>query len=360
MKICVLGFSKIKYMPYMNFYTDNIDCANNEVHLLYWNRDCSDDISVPENVTSHELKVFQEDEVSKCKKIISFIKYRKFALSLLKSCDFDLVICLHTLPGVLVKKYLLKHYKNKFIFDYRDYTYENIHFFKKIIYRLVNDSYATFVSSDAFRENLPKIDKIYTSHNILPDSLNHRSDKRRMGLPVRISFWGFIRHEDINREIIKKLANDERFELHYYGREQETALKLKGYAKEIEANNVFFHGEYKPDDRYEFEKKANIIHNLYDNDAMARAMANKYYDGIVFYLPQICNEGSFMGKMVNEKEIGLACNPYGDTFAEDVYNYYINLDWNRFNEKCDIELDRIMCEYNDGIKIITNMEKFNV
>ena len=39
MRILVLGFSKMKYMPYASFYIDRIDCNINEVEVLYWNRD---------------------------------------------------------------------------------------------------------------------------------------------------------------------------------------------------------------------------------------------------------------------------------------------------------------------------------
>ena len=47
MKILIMGFSKIKYMPYMNFYLENINADKNDVHLLYWNRDLK-----PEDVSA--------------------------------------------------------------------------------------------------------------------------------------------------------------------------------------------------------------------------------------------------------------------------------------------------------------------
>lgn len=355
MNILILGFTKIKYMPYLNFYLDNIDLKQNNVHLVYWNRDCNDDIHATSNIILHEFKCYQKDEVSKVKKVKSFIKYRNFTLKLLKSENFDFVVVLHTLPGALISNFLLKHYSNKFILDYRDYTYEKINFFRNIICGLVKHSKYTFVSSDAFRKNLPKSDKIHTSHNILLDSLNHRETNTKILQPISMAFWGFIRHETINKEIIKKLKNDSRFELHYYGREQETALNLKKFAEENNAKNIFFHGEYKPIERYEFAQKTSIIHNLYDNDVTSMAMGNKYYDGIAFYLPQLCNAGSFMGEMVEKAGIGIACNPYSDTFADDVYNYYINLDLDKFKKNCDKELDRIMREYNEGTKIVKNI-----
>ena len=39
MKILIVGFAKIKYMPYLNVYLENIDRVKNDVHLVYWNRD---------------------------------------------------------------------------------------------------------------------------------------------------------------------------------------------------------------------------------------------------------------------------------------------------------------------------------
>ena len=76
MKILVMGFSKIKYMPYMNFYLENIDTSKNDVHLLYWNRDLQqEDTSHLQDVTLHEFKCYQEDDVSKFSKIKSFLKF---------------------------------------------------------------------------------------------------------------------------------------------------------------------------------------------------------------------------------------------------------------------------------------------
>lgn len=358
MKILIMGFTKIKYMPYMNFYLDNINTTENEVHLLYWNRDLKpEDVSAFANVTLHEFSCFQADDVSKLSKIGSFLKYRKFALKILSNEEFDFIIVLHSLTGVLIADKLKRKYAGKYIFDYRDSTYEGFAPFKKIVGSLVEHSYATFVSSDAFRRFLPEkqSSKIYTSHNLLSDSLLHRDEKEKYGIPsdkIRIAFWGFIRHEEINREIIKKLANDNRFELHYYGREQQTALNLKEYAAQLDAENIFFHGEYKPNDRYIFVRNTDLIHNIYKDNNTMLAMGNKYYDGIIFYIPQLCMKGSFMGEKCTENGIGLECDPYDSDFADAVFSFYKSLDKNDFCEKCDTELKKILCEYENGYKVV--------
>ncbi|ETT72289.1 hypothetical protein C173_14660 [Paenibacillus sp. FSL R7-277] len=359
MKILLIGFTKIAYMPYMNFYLNQFYKEDNEIHLLYWNRDGKKEIQLPNKVKLHEFKMLQEDEVPKIKKLRSFSKYRKNAKKLLMKNKFDLVVVMHTLPGVLLNDTLEKHYSKKYILDYRDVTFESFKFYKKLIHKLVKNSIATFVSSDAFRIYLPVLDYIYTSHNILIDSLDYRDIRRnesRIVKPIRIRYWGFIRHESINKTIIDRVANDERFELHYHGREQETAHNLKRYCETKSIDNVYFHGEYKPVERYGFAKNTEIIHNMYENDKMTQpAMANKYYDGLIFYIPQLCNEGSFMGGRVAHSKIGFICNPNNISFADDLFNYYNSISWSTFVQSCDHELDDILSEYKKGANKIQNI-----
>ena len=348
-------------MPYINFYLENLDRDKNEVHLLYWNRDLKEeDTSALQGITLHEFRRYQEDDVAKFSKVNSFIAFRKFAKLLLKKEPFDFLIVLHSMPGVLLRGILKSHFKNRFIFDYRDSTYEKFRFYKRIIGDVVKASRCTFVSSDGFRKFLPESEnaKIFTSHNILLDSLNHREEKTEKGIPsqkIRISFWGFIRHEDINREMIRKIARDDRFELHYYGREQRVALNLKAYAKELNAANVFFHGEYKPEERYEFVRSTDLIHNVYCDANMMLAMGNKYYDGAIFRIPQICMADSFMGKMATEAGIGFMCDPYEDRFTDSVYDYYQGLELSSFYQSCDVALNKVMEEYHAGNQCCRNI-----
>lgn len=361
MKILLIGFTKIAYMPYMNFYLNQLTKEDNEIHLLYWNRDGKKELSLPNHVKLHEFKLIQEDEVPKIKKIRSFMKFRIKAKKLLIDDDFDLVVVMHTLPGVLLNDVLGKYYSKRFILDYRDVTFENFKFYKRIIHKLVKHSIATFVSSDAFRIYLPVVDYIYTSHNILIDSIDHRDIRRnelRNIKPIRIRYWGFIRHESINKVIIDRLANDKRFELHYHGREQETAFNLKRYCEINSIDNVYFHGEYKPVERYNFAKNTEIIHNIFENDnTMQPAMANKYYDGLTFYIPQLCNEGSFMGERVKNRKIGFECNPNNISFADDLFDYYNSIPWNTFVQSCDRELEDILLDYKNGVNKIQNILK---
>ncbi len=120
------------------------------------------------------------------------------------------------------------------------------------------------------------------------------------------------------------------------------------YAARIGAENVFFHGEYRPEERYGFARNTDIIHNVYMDKNTMSAMGNKYYDGIIFGIPQICMKGSFMGERCTEAGVGLECRPADPDFTDRVYDYYHGIDISSFCPACDREVMRVTEEYNDG------------
>ncbi len=153
-----------------------------------------------------------------------------------------------------------------------------------------------------------------------------------------------------NLQIVKSLANDERFELHYYGTVSNVGPSIECYCNEHNINNVFFHGEYKPEDRYEFVKRTDIIHNSYYDANTMLAMGNKYYDGIIFRIPQLCMSGSYMSKRCLEKGVGIDISPYDTEFADKLCEYYKSLNWEDFYKSCDEDLAVILREYEYGAR----------
>ncbi len=355
MKILIIGFAKIKYMPYLNLYLENIDRVKNDVHLIYWNRDLKEEnLQKLEGITLHEFSSLQDDDVPKLSKLENFKKFRDYAVSVLKE-GFDFVIILHSLPGVILSKELVRDYKKKYIFDYRDFTYENFLPYKSIIHTLVNNSYKTFVSSDAFRAFLPDNKKILTSHNVLAcDTEADKDIQKTSSEKIRIAFWGFIREEKTNLDIIKRLANDERFELHYYGREQSVCESLKEYACK-NAENVYFHGEYTPEERDEFARNTDLIHNIYAGSNMKLAVSNKYYDGLIYEIPQLVMKGSYMGVLVINNGIGKVVNPSDEDFADDIFRYYQSINEKKLKISCRQVLEKVKDQQKTVADVVKNI-----
>lgn len=339
-------------MPYIHFYLDNIKWNVHEIHVAYWNRDeKSEDLSHFEGLYLHEFKKFMVNDAPIRTKLMFFYGFRKFCINLLKQQKYDFIIILHSIPAIVLYDRLTKCFNGRYIFDYRDSTYEpRVKFFKRAVGNIIRQSLITFTSSDGFREYFPKDcqNKIITSHNLLEDSLEHRTYAKTKSDKIRLSFWGFIRHVNINMQLQDRIGNDSRFELHYYGREQADAQTLKKYAKDHNYKNVFFHGEYKPEDRYDFVKNTDIIHNIYKDTNMLRAMGNKYYDGVIFRIPQLCFPSSQMAKMCETAGVGISLDPEKFDFCDKLYLYYHKLDIELFNQNCDKELKRVMNEYNAG------------
>ena len=353
MKVLLLGFGKIAYMPYMNFYLDTLQGKNIQFELIYWDRDGKPDATVPKSISkAYKFEAHLEEQLPFKKKLKYFAKYRKFAMRILKHTKYDKIIVLHTTPGLTLLDYLVRKYKGRYLLDFRDVSYEYIPLYRKLVGILSENSAVTFVSSNAFRKFLPTGKNIYTIHNYLEDSLNHiglRSSLPRKRDVLRVSYWGLVRQVEVNQRLIDALGGDPRFELHYYGRMQQDGRDMQAYAEQKGYSNVFFHGAYMPTDRYDFAANTDLLHNVYDlGHTMGNAMGNKYYDGIIFEIPQICTEDSYMGDLVKQARLGCTFDLNGLNIADSIWNYYASIDWKEFQKNCAAELQAIEEEQQDA------------
>ena len=358
--IALIGMTKIRYMPYMQMYLRQIDVNKHDVHLIYWDRDKSEDEKISASIKKHAFQIDMADSIPLKKKIPLLLKYRTYIKKMLKQINPDKLIVMHSTSGVLVYDLLKGKYSKKYILDYRDVTYERNATYGKIVKSIISNASCAFTSSDGFRMFFPEDAIVYTSHNITLDEGLDRSQYRarleRTEEPIRIAFWGLIRHLPLNKAIVQKLGGDSRFELHYYGRAQGEMLEFMQSSTE-KYQNVYFHGTYNINERNNFALKTDLIHNIYDNSdkTTSLAMGNKYYDGPIYYIPQLVMKKSFMAQTAEAAGgIGLYCDPYSESFADDVYHYYTTLNKHDFAEKCDRELERILAECRRNNIFISN------
>ena len=356
MKILILSSAKIKYMPYVNFCINNLDLSKHDVHFVYWNKDLCEEEIPYKNIALHELRLKHDDDMPKPLKIFNFIKYRKFVLSILNKTDFDLIVIYYVLPAFLIFDKLHSKYKDKYIIDYRDITFERFNFYKKAVHRVISGAKATFISSDAFREFLPDTGKIYTTHNILPETITQtRNFYKNNNLPLKISTWGFFRDTFVNRAFTKSINNDSRFTMFFHGDPKTAGKKLQEYCAEIDSKNISFSGRYNPSDKCKFGYDTDLLYNMFDNDKTKYALSNRFYDGIVFSIPQLCTKDSFMGEMVEKYGIGKQFDPKSPDFANEIYDYYMSLDTDEFNANCKKTLEKVLYEYNEAADFYRNL-----
>lgn len=128
-KICIVTMGNIYLVPYLQTYTNKI---NSPISIIYWDR-----ANLNETDDKNTLYRFQHGFKSKVEKVQGYLKYRSFVKKILSEQNYDIVIFLQTLSGLLLSDFLLKKYKNKYIIDVRDYTYEH----NKVIFNIEKNFY---------------------------------------------------------------------------------------------------------------------------------------------------------------------------------------------------------------------------
>ena len=96
---------------------------------------------------------------------------------------------------------------------------------------------------------------------------------------------------------------------------------------------IFITGAYKLEDIKEFVKDTDIVLNLYENDKQQKpAMTVKFYDSIMYDRPMIVNKDSYMAELVSEYNLGMISNLENDKWIDELYNNYINFDYENYEE----------------------------
>ncbi|MEE1186431.1 MAG: hypothetical protein UHN02_03525 [Acutalibacteraceae bacterium] len=332
--VAILCFNSLRYAQYLYKYTAVLNRNNIAYEVIFWQRENE------ELPTDFKFKCYQKrlDTFQPFyKKIFGFLGYVSYLKKQIKKGKYSHLIVLTSQTAVPLC-FVLKKYKNKFIYDYRDITYENLGFYKKIVNKLISLSYFTAVSSLGFLKNFDKSDKVIVAHN----SRDIKSEivKKTKSDKIRVTFWGMVRQVEFNKKICDLFANDDRFVLAYHG--GGFYKELEQHVKENNYNNITFTGEYNLDDIKQFCKDTDILLNLYDNDKRQQpAMTVKYYDSVRFAIPSVVNDNSYMAQKVKENNIGFVINPDDKNCLDKLYSEYNALDKKEFLLSVQKVLDKI-------------------
>lgn len=365
MKILILGFAKIKYMPYLG---EMLSCTSkdDDITLFYFDRDSEPDQKLNERITC--VKYFKElsDFDSPLKKLAAFAGYKKVAKKLMAQEDYDFVISLHTWPAVLLYEEIKKDYKDRFILDYKDVTFEGRKWFKNRVEKLIELSKYTLISSKAFLKVLPKSDKYLISHNINASGARPTSGEKKASAAntsikaetadqdqqtiIRIRFWGLMRHRKTDLAFVGALDGDERFELHFHGRD---GGYIKDYIDEHGSKNIFIHGTYNADELDGIAKKTDLLLNHPDwTFQNSLALGNKLYDGAYHYVPQLGDVSAYMGQTIIKNGLGMCVDPEAENLADTLCDYIKNLDYEKFHSACDNFIECALKENEETRRIL--------
>lgn len=320
--IGIICFNSLRYAQFVYKYTDILDKNDIPYEVIYWNRE-GDSVGRGNNWIPYEKRIntFQAFH----KKVFSFLGFTKFMYKTIHDKGYEKLIILTSQTAIPLFPLLIKTYKNKHIYDYRDITYENIGFYKWLVNKLVDSSYFTAISSRGFIESQyldNHDDRFVISHNsrdITPVIIKKVPSEK-----VRIVYWGQVRQSEFNKRICDFFGNDDRFILTYHGAGFHE--EIKAYVTERGYKNIELTGAYQLPDIEKFVKQTDVVLNMYENDKQQQpAMTVKFYDALKYGIPMLVTKDSYMSHIVLKHDIGFAVNLNNHESLNDVYNWYTNL-----------------------------------
>lgn len=354
--IGLIFINDLNVCPYIDKYIDSLKKNRQKFEIIIWDRTYRSDKQYKFKC-DHILKMPASEDENYIKKLYHFKKYSKFVKEIIKKQKYNKLVLLSTLSAFMCYKELVTQYRQKYIFDYRDASYERISFFSKRLKNIIQNSNFTAISSEGFKSILPKYD-YSIAHNFNYNDLGKAISENRIKNitdKLTLSFIGVLREFEYNKKLIDIFGDDNRFNLEFHG-SGESLEQTSEYASHF--NNVTVTGRYNIDEKFIFNLNADML--LYNYPCSYNrncALANKYYDGLIFKKPLIGNSETFSGKLIMEKGVGISI-PFSlnsEEYKTEIYNYYFNLNFDLFLENANIELKRVK---DEDEKYISKIEEF--
>lgn len=326
--------------PYIDKYIEVLNDLNIAYEIIFWNRD-GNTTKFLSNYVVYDIRA--KLDVAKWKKIKGFYNYSKFLNDIIQKKRYDKLIFLTTFSALMCYKLCINRYKNKYIFDFRDLSFEKNIIFRKIVKKIIENSYFTCFSSPEFAK-LFKINNYLMAHNFRYKDINKNrliTFKKNKKI-INILHIGITRGEKYNKRIADIFGNDIRYKLYIIGRGNDTPSFLE-YIKKYD--NIIVKGTYDNNEKSELINNADILLYYYPCDFNCnRALANKYYDCLIYKKPLIGNINTYSGKRLQDKGLGISLDLDDNEVANNIFKYYMELDAIKFIDSINKELTTILAE----------------
>ena len=341
MRYLIITYDDYFNIPYILNYESCMKQHGIDYDIVLWNRGEST-APHPDN----HLVFTHKDSSNKVSKIAALLAWRRYVLRVLRQKHYDKVIVLTTLPGVLLHHVLVKQYNKNYWFDVRDFTYEQVPFYKTLVADLVRKAQVTSISSKAFLDFLPESDNIVLTHNIT--NTDHAQQDSALDLnkrPITIAFVGGIQYQHQNELLLHSLGNDPDFMLKYIGKVKPNCT-LPAFCAQQQIHNVEFLPVYRNEEKPQIYQSIDLINSIYGNTSKITCLAlpNKLYDCILFKKPILVSSGTYLAEIVKEYHIGLALDLETDPVDQRIREYLDHFDPDVFRAGCNRLLEVVLAE----------------
>lgn len=143
---------------------------------------------------------------------------------------------------------------------------------------------------------------------------------------------GGIRHVEQNREIIKALADNDKFQVTFAGWGFGVPA-LQKYVEENGIKNVSFTGFYNKQDEPGIIAQATFLNIYYSLEPNPRtAISNRFYNSLIYRKPMITTIGTIQGKYAADYQVGLAVKN-AENLACEIEQYYQQFDSETYEQQ---------------------------
>lgn len=338
-QVGIIFIGDIRFCPYLKQYTDQLKKANISYEVLFWQREETKEIYNEKHLVIYSKR--SKFHKKPYQKVLDFWGYRCFLKKQIRLKKYSKLIILTTLSGLLIPD-VLEQYKGRYWFDYRDVSYEHISVIRKLTFRLVWNAYATSISSKGFKEILPGKYDYIVSHNVKGLSIEEQEEirnsqssdcKEKTTRPIVLGYVGFVRNRVLIEKMMDAFSNDPRFILKFYGTGPDYEAVVQ-YLREKQYSNIVMYGYYDEKDKASLIRACDMINYYYPLTRVNKwALANRYYDGLLYKKPMWVCPDTYSGQLVMEQEVGIGISLDDPAICEKIYQYYTQLDKKAFNER---------------------------
>lgn len=352
--IALVFCGDLKYCPYVQRYIERLELHGIQYKVLFWNR-LGDDFDISDNYLfyDHRSELLQ----NKISKLMDFSGFRKWVIRMIEKLKLEKCILLSTLTGIMIGEYLISH-SIRYLFDIRDYSYEQNLIFYAIEKKIIDRSAYTVISSQGFKAFLPQDKEYIVAHNFNRREIKSQYKVRITDEPINIVWNGMIRYFDFQAQYLNALKNDRRFMMVYYGDGPELN-KYIDFCKLNAITNVQFMGRYNNNGKDRILSNASILNNCYGyikdaGNKIKYAISNRFYDGLIYHIPQIVEPEGYKPQVVEQIGVGLRVAPEKD-LGDKLFDYYHSINEDEFDMHCEKALKTIL-EEDD--KYIATIDEF--
>ncbi len=287
---------------------------NIEVHVISWNRE---EIVLPEDKFLHTYnrKAAYADVIAKLKGLMGF---KKYICQELDKISADIIIASHWSNLMLVagtkKQGQVLVYENLDIptggFPIRQISSIIEHCSLRNVDLIIH---ASRFFRPLYKQAIPQI----VLENKPMFEINRKNAPTSK--PLKVSFVGSIRYQNILKNLADALMNNPDYELYFHGSGEDLEV-MKDYCKE--AKNIFFTGKYDYSKVVSLYHQSDIIWAGYPNKDynVIYAISNKFHESLYVGVPCVYSEHTKLADFVKSNNIGFVVDPYNTSAIKNLFD----------------------------------------